>query len=130
MSPKARVLKEADPQAAFRLAAWAKDVAAGEYDEEARTFRVTEGKADLFRTAAKLAGVELGWEQSSNPGAPEASAGVKAQSEGNPGAEHFPGARNPGEEAGAGRAAVPPAAVLVGVGLVSLLAWAASRPSA
>lgn len=128
MSPTARVPKEADPEAVSRLAGWAKKETAGEYDQAARVFRVTEGKEDLFRTAAKLAGVELQWEQSSNPGAPEASASVKAQTEGNPGAEHFPAAGNPGEEVGPGRPTVPPAAVLVGVGLAGLLAWSLSRP--
>lgn len=128
MSPKARVISEADPEAAARLAAWAKEVTAGEYDEAARTFRVTEGKEELFRTAAKLAGVELGWEESANPGAAEAPAGVRGQTGSNPGTEQPSTRGNPGEGAGPGKPAVPPAAAVLGVGLAGLLAWSLVRP--
>ena len=128
MSPKARVLKEADPEAASRLAAWAKEATAGEFDGTARTFQVSEGKEDLFRTAAKLAGVELQWQQSSNPGVLEASASEKAQTGGNPGTEQPSPHGNPAEEAGPGRPTVPPAAAVVGVGLASLLAWSLLHP--
>ncbi|MDI6894849.1 MAG: hypothetical protein QME70_09640 [Bacillota bacterium] len=130
MSPKARVISEADPEAASRLAAWAKEVTAGEFDEAAKTFRVTEGKEDLFRTAAKLAGVELGWQKSSNPGALEGPTGTRQPSEKNPGAEYAAAPSNAQEEEGPGKPGLPAAAILVGVGLASLLAWAASRPSA
>lgn len=128
MSPKARVLRESDPQAAARLAAWAEETTAGEYDEAAGVFRVAEGKEDLFRTAAKLAGVELGWEESANPGAAEAAAGVRGQSGGNPGTEQPSARGNPGEGAAPGKPAVPPVAAVLGVGLAGLLAWSLMRP--
>lgn len=130
MSPKARVISEADPEASSRLAAWAQEVTAGEYDQAARVFRVTEGKEDLFRTAAKLAGVQLGWEQSSNPLASETASVADRQSGSNPGTDGTPAAGNPGEGGGPGKPALPPAALVVGIGLAALLAWAAFRPSA
>lgn len=113
MSPKARVLREADPEAASRLAAWAKEVTAGEFDEAARTFRVAEGKEDLFRTAAKLAGVELQWEEGENPGTSP-----------RPGAT-----KEAGNPAPSSTGSVSPLAIVVGVGLAALLAYSLLTPA-